>query len=45
MYRRSMQVRVRRSEVLRFLLQSEEFPRAFRYCVGSVEQSLNVLPT
>jgi len=44
MYRRSMQVRVRRVEVLRFLLQSEQFPRAFRYCIGSVEESLAALP-
>ncbi len=43
MYRRKMQVRVRRDDVLRFLFQDRDFPRAFYHCAGQVEQSLNAL--
>lgn len=44
MYRRSMQVRVRRPDVLRFLFQSLEFPRAIHYAVDAVEQDVVRLP-
>jgi len=44
MYRREMQVRVQRPEVLRFLLQNERFPRAVNHCLGQVEQCLAQLP-
>ena len=40
MYRRSMQVRIRRRDVLRFLLRSPEFPRAVLHCVQCVEQDV-----
>lgn len=43
MYRRSMQVRINRPDVLRFLLQSPEFPRAVRHCVEAVAASLTAL--
>lgn len=44
MYRRHMQVRVRRPQVLKFLLANREFPRAFYHCVCEVEESLRHLP-
>jgi len=44
MYRRSMQVRVRRHEVLQFLFHNEQFPRALRHSLGEVEICLNNLP-
>jgi uncharacterized alpha-E superfamily protein len=44
MYRRSMQASIRRRDVLRFLLQSPEFPRAFLYCVEAAEQDVADLP-
>jgi len=44
MYRRELQVRVRRADVLRFLFQHPHFPRAFYHCVGEVEQCLANLP-
>jgi uncharacterized alpha-E superfamily protein len=44
MYRRSMQVRVQRGAVLRFLFQSTQFPRAVHCCVESVRHSLDLLP-
>lgn len=44
MYRRAMQVRVRRPEVLRFLFHDSRFPRAFRHCVEQVEGCLVALP-
>jgi uncharacterized alpha-E superfamily protein len=44
MYRRTMQARIRRGDVLRFLLQSEEFPRAFHYCVAAVSRCVDDLP-
>jgi uncharacterized alpha-E superfamily protein len=43
MYRRSMQVRIHRGAVLRFLLQSQEFPRAVLHCVREVERSVGLL--
>lgn len=44
MYRRHMQVRVRRPLVLKFLLANREFPRAFYHCLCEVEESLSHLP-
>ncbi|MBI3561630.1 MAG: alpha-E domain-containing protein [Gammaproteobacteria bacterium] len=44
MYRRKMQVNVRRAEALRFLLQERSFPRAFAHTVGEVEFCLRSLP-
>ena len=44
MYRRSMQVRVRRPDVLRFLFQDRRFPRAFYHTVCEVESCLRDLP-
>ena len=44
MYRRTMQARIRRGDVLRFLLQSPEFPRAFNYCVDAAARSAEQLP-
>ncbi len=44
MYRREMQVRVRRAEVLRFLLHSPIFPRSVLHCIGEVENSVSSLP-
>lgn len=44
MYRRHMQASVRRDEVLKFLLQDQQFPRAFRFCLDKVEICLNRLP-
>ena len=44
MYRRAMQVRVRRPAVLKFLLQTRDFPRAFYHCVCEVETALKHLP-
>ncbi len=44
MYRRSMRLRVRRADVLRFLLQNLQFPRSFLHCVSAVEDCLWELP-
>lgn len=44
MYRRTVQVRIQRSEVLRFLLQERRFPRAFYHAVCEVEACLRSLP-
>jgi len=44
MYRRKMQVQVRRADALRFLLQDREFPRAFFHCVSEAEEHLGHLP-
>jgi uncharacterized alpha-E superfamily protein len=44
MYRRDMQVRVRRLPVLEFLLRTRDFPRAFYHCLCEVEVALNSLP-
>ena len=44
MYRRKMQVRVRRADALRFLLQDTEFPRAFYHCASAAEENLARLP-
>jgi len=44
MYRRNIQVRVRRPDVLKFLLQERHFPRAFYHAICEVEGCLNELP-
>lgn len=44
MYRRTIQVRVRRPDVLKFLLQERRFPRAFYHTVCEVENCLSGLP-
>jgi uncharacterized alpha-E superfamily protein len=44
MYRQKMQVRVRRADALKFLIQNEHFPRSFYYCASSVENSARRLP-
>ena len=44
MYRRKMQVRVRRADALQFLLLDDEFPRAFYHCVVTVDECLQKLP-
>jgi len=44
MYRRIVQVRVRRPDVLRFLLQEKNFPRAFYHTICEVEACLENLP-
>lgn len=43
MYRRSMQVRVSRGAVLKFLFQSDVFPRSVRHCIDAVETSVQTL--
>jgi uncharacterized alpha-E superfamily protein len=44
MYRRKMQVNVRRAETLQFLLQERSFPRSFAHTIGEVEICLGNLP-
>lgn len=44
MYRRHMQARVRRPAVLKFLLQTRDFPRAFYHCLCEVEAAMLMLP-
>ncbi len=44
MYRQKMQVRVRRADALRFLLQDDEFPRAFYRCIIAAESRVRKLP-
>ncbi|KPK10453.1 MAG: hypothetical protein AMJ68_09205 [Acidithiobacillales bacterium SG8_45] len=44
MYRRTIQVRIQRPEVLRFLFQEKRFPRAFYHTVCEVEECLTSLP-
>ena len=44
MYRRTMQVRVRRPDVLKFLFQDKRFPRAFYHAICEVESCLRDLP-
>lgn len=41
MYRRSMQVRIHRGAVLRFLFQNPEFPRSVLHCVREVERGVD----
>lgn len=44
MYRRIIRLRVRRPDVLRFLLQEKRFPRAFYHAICEVESCLLNLP-
>lgn len=44
MYRRVMRIRVRRPDVLRFLLQERRFPRAFYHAICEVETCLSQMP-
>jgi len=44
MYRRAMQVRVRRPDVLRFLVKERLFPRAFYHALVELESCLMTLP-
>lgn len=44
MYRRTIQVRVRRPDVLKFLFQERKFPRAFYHTICEVESCLKHLP-
>jgi uncharacterized alpha-E superfamily protein len=44
MYRREMRLRIRRPDVLKFLLQEKRFPRAFHHTLSEVESCLNYLP-
>jgi uncharacterized alpha-E superfamily protein len=44
MYRREMQLRVQRTEVLRFLFQSTVFPRSLSFCINAVQSALSFLP-
>ncbi|OUD14600.1 alpha-E domain-containing protein [Thioflexithrix psekupsensis] len=44
MYRHHVRSRVRGPDVLHFLLQNQQFPRAFSFCLGTVEHCLNSLP-
>lgn len=43
MYRREKQIRVQRTEVLRFLFQSESFPRSLLFSINGVEKALENL--
>ena len=44
MYRREMRQRIRRADVLKFLLQQENFPRSFYHTLCQVSDCLNSLP-
>ena len=44
MYRQSMQVRIRRNDVLRFLFLQEYFPRSVSYCVENMSMYIQNLP-
>jgi uncharacterized alpha-E superfamily protein len=44
MYRLKMRSRVRRADVLQFLLRDDEFPRACRFCLTQIERALTPLP-
>jgi uncharacterized alpha-E superfamily protein len=44
MYRREKQIRVQRTEVLRFLFQSREFPRSLLFSINSAERAVENLP-
>ncbi len=44
MYRQAMQARVRRSDVVKFLFQSQRFPRSILFCVQQLERCVNELP-
>jgi uncharacterized alpha-E superfamily protein len=44
MYRRTIQVRVRRKDVLKFLLKDKSFPRSFYHTLLEVKSCLRELP-
>jgi len=44
MYRRNVRVRVRGADVLRYLLQDPNLPRALHHCMGQAELCLHSLP-
>jgi uncharacterized alpha-E superfamily protein len=44
MYRQHMQVRIRRNDVLKFLFQTETFPRSLSYCLENIAFNLSQLP-
>ncbi|GAB5380688.1 MAG: alpha-E domain-containing protein [Aliiglaciecola sp.] len=44
MYRRSMRIRIRRADVLKFLLLEEDFPRSLLHALHEIERCLQRLP-
>ncbi|MDY0005358.1 MAG: alpha-E domain-containing protein [Spongiibacteraceae bacterium] len=44
MYRLEMQTRIQRREVLRFLFQSQFFPRSIGHCMSRLQELLSTLP-
>jgi uncharacterized alpha-E superfamily protein len=44
MYRLKMRSRVKRADVLQFLLRDDEFPRSCQFCLSQLESSLRPLP-
>lgn len=44
MYRLRMRTRVRRTDVLQFLLRDDQFPRSCQFCLMQLERSLGNLP-
>ncbi len=44
MYRLKMRSRVKRADVLQFLLRDDEFPRSCQYCLAQIEASLTPIP-
>jgi uncharacterized alpha-E superfamily protein len=44
MYRLRMRTRVKRTDVLQFLLRDDQFPRSCQFCLTQLERSLNDLP-
>ena len=44
MYRQSMQVRINRHDVLKFLFCDHLFPRSVAYCVHNIEDYLSRMP-
>jgi len=44
MYRLKMRTRVRRTDVLQFLLRDDQFPRSCQFCLSQLEASLTPLP-
>src|SRR5690606_24544896 len=44
MYRREKQIRIQRAEVLRFLFQSQVFPRSLSFSINSVASSVERMP-
>ena len=44
MYRLKMRTRVKRTDVLQFLLRDDQFPRSCQFCLTQLESSLTPLP-